>query len=54
MSEELADKKARELDGWMAKNGLRPASAYLMAQYNPPWIPGFLRRNEIIVSVENV
>lgn len=53
MSPELADKKIRELSEWMAKNGITPESNYLMAQYNPPWIPGFMRRNEIIVSIKN-
>ncbi|HTY90314.1 MAG TPA: heme-binding protein [Methanocella sp.] len=53
MNAELADKKTRELNEWMAKSGLKPAGDYLLAQYNPPWIPGFMRRNEVIVSIEN-
>jgi DNA gyrase inhibitor GyrI len=53
MSQGLADKKIRELNEWMEKNGIAPESNYLMAQYNPPWIPGFMRRNEIIVSIKN-
>lgn len=53
MRPDLADKKIRELNEWMGENGMVPESVYLMAQYNPPWIPGFMRRNEIIVSIKN-
>ncbi len=53
MSRELADRKIRELNEWIQKNNLDPGSDYLLAQYNPPWIPGFMRRNEVIVSIKN-
>ena len=51
MNEGLADKKIAELKAWLAKNGMEPRSGFLMAQYDPPWIPGFMRRNEIIVEL---
>ena len=47
----LLDRKTEELKEWLAGNNLTPAGAFVSAQYNPPWIPGFLRRNEILVRV---
>lgn len=51
MNEDLADIKIVELKEWLDKNNLEPKSNFIMAQYNPPWIPGFMRKNEIIVEV---
>jgi DNA gyrase inhibitor GyrI len=51
MNEGLADKKIVELKEWLEKNNMAPRSNFIMAQYNPPWIPGFMRKNEIIVEI---
>jgi hypothetical protein len=51
MSERLADEKAGVLKAWLSRNGLSPKSSFLVAQYDPPWIPGFMRRNEVIVEI---
>lgn len=51
MDEALANKKMAELSEWLDKNNMRPKSNFIMAQYNPPWIPGFMRKNEIMVEV---
>jgi DNA gyrase inhibitor GyrI len=51
MKQDVADKKIAELKAYLAKNGLEARSNFMMAQYNPPWIPGFMRRNEVIVEV---
>jgi len=51
MDEALADKKIAELGEWLDKNNMKPKSNFIMAQFNPPWIPGFMRKNEIIVAV---
>ena len=34
-----------------AKHGYKPISTVTIAQYDPPWIPGPLRRNELMVEV---
>jgi hypothetical protein len=34
-----------------ADHHLRPVGPVTLAQYNPPWTPWFLRRNEVIVAV---
>jgi hypothetical protein len=50
--ERKAQKKIGELRAWVDGEGLRPISGFVVAQYNSPWIPGPMRRNEIIVAVE--
>ena len=51
MSEELAQKKIETLNEWLIKHHMTPKSDFMMAQFNPPWIPGFMRKNEIIVEI---
>jgi hypothetical protein len=51
MDEALADKKMAELKEWLYKNNVKPKSNFIVAQYNPPWIPGFMRKNEVIVEI---
>jgi len=43
-------KKTEELEAWLKQNNLQPGSDFMLAQYNPPWIPGPFRKNEIIVE----
>jgi hypothetical protein len=50
LGEGLAKIKMDELNAWLVKNNLKPRSNFIMAQYNPPWIPGFMRHNEILVE----
>ncbi len=40
-----------ELSERLARAGLRATGEPQLAQYNPPWIPGPLRRNEMIVAI---
>ncbi len=52
MNEKTTGGKTKELEAWLNKNNLRTKSGFSLAQYNPPWIPGPFRKNEIIVDVE--
>lgn len=45
---EDAEKKLRE---WMQVNDLEAGSQYECAGYDPPWTPGPLRRNEVLIRV---
>lgn len=36
---------------WMAQQGLKEAGKPFSASYDPPWTPGPLRRNEVLVPV---
>jgi hypothetical protein len=43
--------RTAELEALMKARGIGAAGAPLIAQYNPPWIPGFMRRNEIMIPI---
>jgi hypothetical protein len=49
--EKLATQKIEELRAWLSRNGIVPKSNFVIALYNPPFIPGIFRRNEIIVDI---
>lgn len=36
---------------WAWARGLRATGPVTLAQYNPPWTPWFLRRNEVMVEM---
>ena len=52
LNEKNVFKKTRELETWMRVNNLQAKTGFTSAQYNPPWIPGFMRRNEIIAELD--
>jgi hypothetical protein len=41
-----------QLESWIAEQGLTIAGDPIVAQYDPPWKPGFARRSEIMITVE--
>lgn len=45
--------RTAELQTWIAAQGLKPqpAAAPVLAQYDPPWTPWFMRRNEVQIEV---
>lgn len=53
MNSELMSEKRDELQSWMVNNELEPANNPIWAGYNPPWTPGMLRRNEILVPIKS-
>lgn len=46
------DRKTDELMQTLAQQGIVTVGDPSLNQYNPPWTPPFLRRNEIMVQVE--
>jgi hypothetical protein len=42
----------RELESWIQEKGLAIAGDPVWARYNPPFMPWFLRRNEVLIPVE--
>lgn len=49
--EKRDNKEQQELEQWMAQQGLKRAGEPSSARYNPPFTPGFMRRNEILLPV---
>lgn len=43
--------KTKTLQDWVTAQGLTPASAPVLAFYNPPWTLPFLRRNEVMIPL---
>ena len=51
LNSKLATRKAKELETWLNGNKYSKKTGFVFAQYNPPWIPGIFRRNEILTEV---
>ena len=52
-SENKVRKAKEKLQGWIAQEGLEPAGEFIVARYNPPWVPWFLARNEVMILVKD-
>jgi hypothetical protein len=50
-TKELEPQALAKLKAWMQQNKLREAGAPFSAYYDPPWTPGFLRRNEVLIPI---
>jgi effector-binding domain-containing protein len=50
-SENKLKTKTKTLLEWAKTNKLTPTSDPILARYDPPWRPGFIRKNEIIIKV---
>ncbi|HDZ75043.1 MAG TPA: heme-binding protein [Aurantimonas coralicida] len=48
----LASKHLMSLYNYLADNNLKQKSDPEYAFYNPPWTPGFMKRNEILIEIE--
>jgi hypothetical protein len=51
LNSKLASRKAKELETWLNEHKYATKSSFVFAQYNPPWIPGIFRRNEVLANV---
>jgi effector-binding domain-containing protein len=40
---------AKKLLAWVASKNLPVSGMPIYAYYNPPWTPGFMRRNEVLL-----
>lgn len=48
------EKRRIFLENMLAEKNLKPAGEYIFARYNPPFMPWFLRRNEVLLPVERI
>ncbi|HCR65034.1 MAG TPA: heme-binding protein, partial [Oceanicaulis sp.] len=51
MNDARAQRGREALDAYLQERGLEPLSAPTYASYDPPWIPGPFRRNEVWVEI---
>jgi hypothetical protein len=49
---ESVRRQTGRLLGWLESEGIEARGAPFLMQYNPPYVPGFLRRNEVGVEIE--
>ncbi|MCB2149000.1 MAG: heme-binding protein [Deltaproteobacteria bacterium] len=47
------EKHATKLMDWIATKGWKMTGAPVWARYNPPFMPWFMRRNEILIPVQS-
>lgn len=48
---ESKDDKLAQLHAWMREQNLTASGEPVRAYFDPPWIPGFLRRNEVMLRI---
>lgn len=46
-------KNKQRLGDWLQEQGIVTEGDYIVAGYNPPWVPGFLAHNEVMIQVKN-
>jgi len=49
----LYDEHAQQLRAWIAKKELKITGEEVWARYDPPFMPSFFRRNEVLIPVES-
>jgi hypothetical protein len=46
------NKNKERLSQWLEVEGLETEGDFIVAGYNPPWVPGFIARNEILIKIK--
>jgi effector-binding domain-containing protein len=52
--QETIQQNKQKLSAWLAEQGIETEGDFIIAGYNPPWVPGFLARNEVMVEVKSI
>jgi hypothetical protein len=52
-SENSVGNAKRRLQDWLAQEGLESAGDFTIARYNPPWVPFFFARNEVMIQIKD-
>jgi hypothetical protein len=50
--QDTINKCKQRLAEWLAEGGYETEGDFVVAGYNPPWVPGFLARNEVLVQIK--
>jgi hypothetical protein len=51
-SEKRYTRYLEQLQAWIKQKGVTPAGDPIWARYNPPFMPWFMRRNEVLIPLE--
>ena len=51
--QETIEKNKQRLSAWLKEQGLETEGDFIIAGYNPPWVPGFLARNEVLIQIKS-
>lgn len=51
-SENKVRKAKARLQSWIAREDLEAEGDFIVARYNPPWVPWFLARNEVLIKIK--
>ena len=51
INQKIIEKKKLELTAWLKEKGITTVGTPELARYNPPFIPGFFKRNEVLLEV---
>lgn len=46
------DKNKEKLNLWLAEQEQEAEGDFIVSGYNPPWVPGFLARNEVMITIK--
>jgi len=52
-SPKLSKEMAAKLSDWVLAQGILTDGPPVFAYYNPPWTPGFMRRNEVLIRLHS-
>jgi hypothetical protein len=50
--QDTIQKNKQRLDLWLQEQGIETEGDYIVAGYNPPWVQGFLARNEVLIQIK--
>jgi hypothetical protein len=50
--QEQIEKNKQRLSRWLAEQGLETEGDFIVAGYSPPWVPGFMAKNEVMIKLK--
>lgn len=51
--QDAIQKNKQRLGQWLEARGIETEGDFIVAGYNPPWVPGFLARNEVLIQIKS-
>ena len=51
--QDTIQKNKQRLGEWLQEQSIETVGDFIVAGYNPPWVPGFLARNEVLIQIKS-